>query len=128
MSATRLNEIIKNVKQIADCRELFRVEFPDHFRPSGNSLCPWHDDEKTLSLSIRKEAAYCHGGCAAKGKPEAYDAINIVQKAAGIGFQDAVRQLAARYSIYVATNRQALSGRSQRPIVTPTKTATFCIR
>ncbi len=72
-----LTKTVKKVKELADCRELFQEEFPEHYRPHGNSYCPWHDDNKTFSLSLKEEAVFCFGACASNGKPKAYDPYNV---------------------------------------------------
>lgn len=84
--------IISQIKQASDCRELFRRFWPDHFREHGNCHCPWHDDGKG-SLQISRDVAYCHA-CGYK-----YDQIDLYSKANSIPNKDAVSQLAKELNL-----------------------------
>jgi len=55
-------------------------------------LCPFHD-EKTPSFNIYNDHYYCFG-CKASG-----DAIDFIRKTAGLGFIDALKNLAQKFGI-----------------------------
>lgn len=65
-------------------------------------LCPFHK-EKTPSFHVNEERGFYHCfGCHASG-----DAIKFVQETEGLGFTDAVRELAQKYGIEVVETRGA---------------------
>lgn len=78
-------------------------------------LCPFHK-EKSPSFHVNEERGfyYCFG-CHASG-----DAIRFVQETDGLGFADAVRELAQRFGIEISETRGAVDraredeGRRQR--------------
>ncbi len=53
-------DLIADIKSRSDCRDIFRRYWPEHFRESGNSVCPFHDD-RNPSLSVQKYRAHCFG-------------------------------------------------------------------
>jgi len=72
-------------------------------------LCPFHD-ERTPSFSVNPELGvyYCFG-CHARG-----DAITFLREHAGLDFQEAVEQLAARAGIRLDVEAQAPSSSPRR--------------
>lgn len=65
-------------------------------------LCPFHK-EKTPSFHVNEERGFYHCfGCHASG-----DAIKFVQESDGLGFTDAVRELAIKFGIEVVETRGA---------------------
>jgi DNA primase len=65
-------------------------------------LCPFHK-EKTPSFHVNEERGFYHCfGCHASG-----DAIKFVQETDGLGFMDAIRELAQKFGIEVVETRGA---------------------
>lgn len=79
-------QIIKSIKDEADCREVFRDFWPEHYREHGNSLCPFHDD-RNPSLQISKDFAYCHS------EQKKFDVIDLYKHATAGSTADAIRTL-----------------------------------
>ncbi len=97
-----MNNTLKDqVKDRADCREVFNRLWPDHYREHGNSVCPFHDDHDP-SLSISAPVARCFGAC-----NRSYDAIDLYMKGAGCGFSEAIEGLAEMVGI--AANKEKTS-------------------
>jgi len=78
---------ISEIKHHADCRELIRRFWPDHFREKDNCLCFVHGDSNE-SLQVSREFVYCHG-CGFKA-----DAVDLYQRGANLSKGDAIRELA----------------------------------
>jgi len=100
---------IAEIKSRADCRELFRRFFPDHFREHGNSVCPFHGDSDP-SCQVSMEKAHCH----AEGK--SWDAIDLYEAGTGLGKKAAIAALCSELGIsdgnVPGTRRMAHKARS----------------
>lgn len=94
---------LEPIKSRTDCRELFAKEFPKHFRQNGNSLCPWHADNRP-SLQLERDHLFCHS------ERRRFDVFDIVQKARGCDFQEAKRILEGGNGTK-ATRRQGTRGK-----------------
>jgi hypothetical protein len=90
---------IPTLKQIADCRAIFRRFWPGHFREQGNCVCPWHEDG-TPSCQVSKELAFCHA-CNAK-----FDAIDLYQRGADTSKREAIRLLAEELNLAGSNGNQ----------------------
>lgn len=86
------NALFEKIHQRADCREIFREFWPEHFVENGNSHCPFHEDEKP-SLQVSRELAYCH----AEGLK--LDAVDLYERGAGVSRSEAVSALIKRYGV-----------------------------
>jgi len=51
--------LIARIKQAVPCDQFFREHWPDKWRDTGNSICPFHEDDNA-SLQIDSGFAYCH--------------------------------------------------------------------
>ncbi len=58
---------------------------------TATGLCPFHNEKRRPSLSIRTPRAFYCFGCGAAG-----DVINFVRKYNNLGYVESVKQLAAR--------------------------------
>lgn len=94
MSDSRITEIKSKVKFDV----LFREFYPNHYRSTRNSLCPWHDDHGE-SLELKGDHALCYGACAADGKTKSRDVIDLYKLKHDCGFKEARDALAARCGI-----------------------------
>lgn len=86
------HDTIAQIKPAADCIELFRRFFPKHYRPHGNSVCPFHGDSDP-SLSLQRDRAHCFG----EGK--SWDAIDLYEAGAGVTKREAIEALSREYGI-----------------------------
>lgn len=98
-SSKNLAGVVKNIKQKASCTELFKAEFPDHYK-GRSSKCPFHDDHRN-SLEVHDDHVFCHSGCRPANGSKSFDQISLYMQAKGCDFPSAVRQLATCYGIPV---------------------------
>ncbi|NLJ28045.1 MAG: hypothetical protein GX433_08530, partial [Deltaproteobacteria bacterium] len=96
------SDSIEKIKEIADCRILFRRFWPTHFKEQGNCFCPFHEDS-TPSLQVDSTFAFCH----AEGKK--WDAIDLYEAGTGTGRKEAINLLADELGL---TN-----GNGQKPVL-----------
>lgn len=104
MTSERGSSLVLEIKTKIDCQNLFQEEFPNHWRDSGNYLCPWHQDQEP-SLQPTQDYLYCH----AEGKW--YDCFDIIKCSRKVTFPDARRILAGRAGIDMSGVKQR-GGRS----------------
>lgn len=86
------SDLIRKIKDRANCANLFRRYYPANYRERDNSVCPYHNDTDAAdrrSLSLSQDKIHCFGAC---GK--SWDAIDIVETAEGISKRDAIALLA----------------------------------
>jgi DNA primase len=104
-------EFVDQVKAAADIvaviGEYVRLRKASAYRYTG--LCPFHS-EKTPSFSVNasKQFYYCFG-CHARG-----DVLKFVMEIEGVGFYDALKNLAERYGIPMPKRSQFSDEDSRR--------------
>ena len=86
------DEFANRVRETATCGEIAERWAGLELQPAGNghlTTCPFHPD-RTPSLSLTGRLYYCHGaGCDASG-----DAIGFAMRLSGLGFAEALVELA----------------------------------
>src|SRR5690606_10290240 len=88
-------EVIDQVRQAADIVQVVQEYVP--LRKAGTSykgLCPFHG-ERTPSFTVNRDKGFFHCfGCGQGG-----DVFKFVELQEGVGFQDAVRRVAATFGV-----------------------------
>ena len=61
-----IDQLITEIKRKIPFDDLFREYYPDWYEETGNSRCPFHEDDRA-SFEVHKDHGYCHGGCKPPG-------------------------------------------------------------
>jgi hypothetical protein len=87
-----VNGIVDKIKQLLPFSDYFQECFPNHFRPSGNSLSPFYSDNHP-SLTLHDIWAYSHRDS------KKYDIFDIHQLKHGGDFKDALKYFKDRLGL-----------------------------
>lgn len=114
MSKPGLSNLAAVVKRKIAFPDLFRELFPDNYRKTGNSVCPFHDD-KTASFQVSTDHGYCHAGCTPpRGNGTRWSVLDLWMEAQGADFKTAALELAEKYGIVAEPEQK----RSREPVAT----------
>lgn len=91
-SGGNLPEIIAKIKGLLSFPEYFQEEYPDLYRPQGNSLSPWHSDTNP-SLTLHADCGYSHRD------NRKYDIFDLYRLKHGGSFQDALKFFKTRLGL-----------------------------
>ena len=117
------NDFADRVRETATCGEIAVRWAGLELKPAGNghlTTCPFHPD-RTPSLSLTGALFYCHGaGCDAKG-----DAIGFAMRLSGLGFEEALAELARDAGLPAPElpQRRRKRGRLRKGTASPAKPA-----
>lgn len=102
-------ELIDQIRHAADIVQVVQEYVP--LRRAGTSykgLCPFHG-ERTPSFTVNRDKGFFHCfGCGQSG-----DVFKFVELQEGVGFQDAVKRVAARFGITLPETPTTAEGRAE---------------
>lgn len=97
------NATIQAIKSHFSCREMFRRFWPNHYRETGNCLCPFHEDSSP-SYQLDENLGFCHREPSCGG----FDVIDLYARGmGGISNSEAIAELAREIGLD-HSSRQAL--------------------
>ena len=102
----------QQIKAKLPFRDYFREIYSDHYRETGNSLCPFHDDHNE-SFQVEEDYGYCHAGCRPDNNSRGYDIFSLYQAHNECDFETAFNDLAKRAGVKIDGNGR----KSRRRIV-----------